>query len=141
VWRDVMDYAMQGERVDANPPPAGLVHVAARFDQLEPDRDEWFVEGTQIEHVVPVGSVAGRAHLESPANGAIFAIDPDIPASRQRIVLRARGAGSDERFVLPDGSIVAASEPYLWEPTRGHYAMALVAADGRVLDRAKIEVR
>ena len=141
VWRDVMDYVMQGEAPAIAAPPAGVVHIASRFNGLEPDRDEWFVEGTQVANVVQVASNAGRARLESPADGSIFAMDPDIPASRQRIVIRARGAGEDDRFVLPDGRRVAASEPYLWDPAAGKHALLLVAADGRVLDRAQVEVR
>jgi penicillin-binding protein 1C len=122
-------------------PPAGLVRELARFGGLEPDRDEWFLAGTQVDRVVRVAASDGRARLESPADGAIFAMDPDIPAARQRIVLRATGAGEGDRFVLPDGRAVPAAEPYLWDPTRGRQAVALVAADGRILDRASIDVR
>jgi penicillin-binding protein 1C len=141
VWRDVMDYVMQGQGPATTTPPAGVVHTAARFNGLEPDRDEWFVEGTQLANVVQVASNAGVPHLESPADGAIFAIDPDIPRDRQRIVLRAKGAGEDDRFVLPDGRTIAANEPFLWQPTRGTQSVTLVSSDGRVLDRAKIEIR
>ena len=141
VWREVMDYVMQGQGSATAMPPAGVVHTAARFNGLEPDRDEWFVDGTQLANVVQVASNAGGAHLESPADGAIFAIDPDIPGDRQRIVLRAKGASEDDRFVLPDGRTIAANEPFLWQPARGTQSVALVSADGRVLDRAKVQVR
>lgn len=141
VWRDVMDYVMQGVALEKIPAPGGVVHTPARFNDLEPDRDEWFVEGTQVANVVRIASAAGTARLESPSNGAIFAIDPDIPASRQRIVLRAKGAGDDDRFVLPDGRKVAANEPYLWKPVAGKQSVLLVAADGHILDRASVEVR
>jgi len=140
VWRDVMDYAMQGEApIPARAPP-GVVRTAARFGGLAPDREEWFIAGTQVERVVHVAA-GGRARLESPADGAIFALDPDIPAARQRIVLRASGAVAGDRFVLPDGHAAPADEPFLWDPARGRQAVALVAADGRLLDRASIEVR
>jgi penicillin-binding protein 1C len=141
VWRDVMDYAMQGLASEPATPPSGVIHTAARFNGIEPDRDEWFLDGTQVADVVQVASTAGGARLESPADGAIFAIDPDIPNTRQRILLRARGAGEDDRFVLPNGKIIAANEPYLWNPSRGVQAITLVSADGRILDRAKFEVR
>jgi penicillin-binding protein 1C len=141
VWRDVMDYVMQGSVPAEIAPPQGVVHTAARFNDLEPDRDEWFVEGTQLADVVRVVSSGGTARLESPSNGAIFAIDPDIPATRQRIVLRAKGAGDEDRFVLPDGRKVAANEPFLWQPSRGKQSFVLVSASGRVLDRSQIEIR
>jgi penicillin-binding protein 1C len=141
VWRDVMDYVMQGQAPSVATPPKGVAQMAARFNGLEPDRDEWFLDGTQVTDVVQVASNAGVPRLESPADGSIFAIDPDIPAPRQRILLRARGVGEDDRFVLPDGKTIAANEPYLWKPAHGVQAITLVSADGRILDRAKFEVR
>ncbi|HUL57274.1 MAG TPA: penicillin-binding protein 1C [Usitatibacter sp.] len=141
VWREVMDYVMQGVAPAPRVPPEGLVRTATRFDGIEPDRDEWFVAGTQVESVVRVVDNAGVARMESPSDGAIFAIDPDIPSGNQRILVRARGAAEDDRFLLPGGKQVAANEPYLWKPERGAQAIALVSADGRVLDRSKFEVR
>jgi len=141
VWRDVMDYAMRGAPVAARNPPQGLVRAAAHFDSIEPDREEWFIAGTELEHVVAVAAPSGHAHLASPADGAIYAIDPDIPATRQRILLRAKGAAEDDRFVLPDGRRVAAAEPFLWPPVPGRHVLALVAGDGRVIERARFEVR
>jgi penicillin-binding protein 1C len=142
VWRDVMDYAMQATQ--GNPPakpPSGLVHAMAHFDSLEPDREEWFVAGTQVERVVAVAAPAGHARLESPPDGSIYALDPDIPAGRQKILLRARGTGGGDRFVLPDGRRVGAAEPFLWQPVAGRHVLTLVAADGRVIERARFEVR
>ena len=141
VWRDVMDYAMRDERPSREEPPAGVVREVASFGGLESDRDEWFIAGTEVARVVRVAASEARAHLESPADGAIFAIDPDIPTERRRIVVRAAGAGDGDRFVLPDGRAVPADEPFLWDPARGKQAIALVAPDGRVLDRASIDVR
>src|SRR5262249_18146376 len=140
VWRDVMDYVMRDERPSREDPPAGVVREVANFGGLEPDRDEWFIAGTEVTRVVHVAASEARAHLESPTDGAIFAIDPDIPAGR-RLVVRAAGAGDGDRFVLPEGRAVPAGEPFLWDPSRGKQAIALIAADGRVLDRASIDVR
>jgi penicillin-binding protein 1C len=142
VWRDVMDYAMQGIRPDARPtPPPGLVHAVAHFGALEPDREEWFVAGTEVDRVLPVAAPAGHAHVASPPDGAIFAIDPDIPPDRQKILVRAKGASEQDRFVLPDGRSVAASEPFLWTPVSGRHVLSLVAAGGRVIERSRFEVR
>ncbi|APV52525.1 penicillin-binding protein 1C [Betaproteobacteria bacterium GR16-43] len=142
VWRDVMDHLQEGIRVDAPRAPEGVVHSHVRFaGELEPARDEWFLAGTQSEEVVAVAAPAGRPHLESPANGAIYAIDPDIPRSNQRILLRAKGTGEGERFLLPDGREIDATRPVLWNLVAGRHQVALRDAAGRVIDRASFEVR
>jgi penicillin-binding protein 1C len=141
VWRDVMDRLMEAGEGAATVPPAGIRLAHTRLGGLEPDRDEWFIDGTQVERVVALAPGAAQPLLDSPVNGSTFAIDPDIPPDNQRIVVRARGVRGGERLALPDGSEVAANEAYLWAPTRGRHQVALVASDGRVLDRASIEVR
>ncbi|QJR15086.1 penicillin-binding protein 1C [Usitatibacter palustris] len=142
VWRDVMDFMHANGVPGTTKPPEGVIHASVRFaNGLEPDREEWFVAGTQAASITAVATPAGKPRLEAPANGAIFALDPDIPGSRQRIVLRARGAEQDSRFVLPDGRKVAAAQPFLWNPAPGRHRVALVDGRGAELDHASFEVR
>jgi penicillin-binding protein 1C len=142
VWRELMDYLHASSMPGTPAPPAQLLRVPVRFEGgLEPDRDEWFIAGTQSELVARVEAPAGHAKLDSPADGAVYAIDPDIPAARQRIVLRAHGADPSSHFILPDGRQIAAARPFLWDPAAGHHRVALVDGAGRVLDQASFEVR
>jgi penicillin-binding protein 1C len=142
VWREVMDYLQEGVAPARREPPPGLVRQRVAYaGGLEPARDEWFVAGTESAVVTPVATVAGRARIESPANGAIYAIDPDIPAGRQRVTLTARGAGRGARFVLDDGQRVAAETPFLWLPSPGRREVVLVDGKGKELDRVRFEVR
>jgi penicillin-binding protein 1C len=114
------------------------VHFA---DGLEPDRDEWFLAGTEIATVTVVAAPAGRARLESPSNGAIYALDPDIPAAQQRLAVRARGAAPGTRFAFADGQSADATRTLLWEPAPGRHRIALTDATGRELDQVSFEVR
>ena len=53
--------------------------------------------GTEVSRVEVLQRNAATARITSPANGAIIALDPDIPAANQRIVLadtRRRGRSS-----------------------------------------------
>jgi hypothetical protein len=79
--------------------------------------------------------------IESPAAGAIYAIDPDIPRERQRITLSARGAQQGSSFLLEDGRRAPADAPYLWLPQPGVRRIALVDTDGKELDSVRFEVR
>jgi penicillin-binding protein 1C len=142
VWREVMDFLHDGGVPAGQAPPMGLVrqHVAYAGG-LEPERDEWFVAGTEMPKVTAVEAVAGRPRIDSPAAGAIYAIDPDIPRERQRIALTARGVQPGARFVLDDGRRVRADAPFLWLPQPGGRQIVLVDAAGNVLDRVRFEVR
>ena len=142
VWREIMDFLHEGSvPASANVPPGILRRHVAFEGNLEPDRDEWFVTGTETTRVIPVVAAAGRARIESPANGAIYAIDPDIPRDRQRITLRARGAPQGTSFLLEDGRQVPADAPFLWLPQPGAKQVALVDASGTEIDRVRFEVR
>jgi penicillin-binding protein 1C len=142
VWRDIMDFLHEG---DAPPPPAtppGLVRQRIAFEgNSEPGREEWFLAGTETARIVPVVAAAGRARIAAPANGAVYAIDPDIPRARQRITLSARGAQHGASFVLDGGRRVPADAPFLWLPQPGVRQVALVDASGTELDRVRFEVR
>jgi penicillin-binding protein 1C len=142
VWREVMDYLQDGTTPRAPEPPPGLVRQRIAFaGALEPDRDEWFIAGTETSRIVALESPATGPRIESPARGAIYAIDPDIPRERQRLVVSARGAPQGARFVLGDGRIVRADRPLLWLPEPGVREVVLESAGGEPLDRVSFEVR
>jgi len=142
VWREVMDFLHEGNLPASTVVPSGIVRRHVAFEgTIEPDRDEWFVAGTETARVIPVAATAGRARIVSPANGAIYAIDPDIPRGRQRITLTARGAQPGTSFLLEGGRRVPADVPFLWLPQPGARQIALVDAAGTEVDRVKFEVR
>jgi penicillin-binding protein 1C len=119
VWREVMDFLHEGDVPRAAVPPAGLVRQRVTYEGgIEPDREEWFVAGTETARIVPVPAVAGRPRIESPASGAIYAIDPDIPRERQRITLSARGA-QRERPSCSRRAPGARGRAFLWLPQPG----------------------
>jgi len=157
VWHEVMDY-LHRARPSAPPvPPAGVQRVALRFDdELEPAREEVFLAGTALTRVRVSGEAgntlraarggadAGVASIATPADGTIFALDPDIPPASQRVWLRAEGAGGAPAQRVSwrlDGKPLARGAEVSWLPWPGRHQFELVAADGRVLDRVGVEVR
>jgi penicillin-binding protein 1C len=142
VWREVMDFLHEGGLPGRPVPPAGAVRQRTTYaDGREPDREEWFLAGTETAKVVAVGAVAGRARISSPARGAIYAIDPDIPRERQRIAVAAGGAQPGAWLRFDDGRRVPADAPHLWLPQPGIRQVALVDSTGKELDRVRFEVR
>jgi penicillin-binding protein 1C len=108
---------------------------------VEWQHGEWFIAGT----APAVGRAAGVAPAETrisyPGEGAILALDPDIPPAMQRVFLNATGA-SDAVWVLDGKRLGKADVVLAWAPVPGKHMLQLVAnAGGRVLDSVQFQVR
>jgi penicillin-binding protein 1C len=137
-WRRIM--AMLHEHESSLPPvpPAGLLRAPVRFEPaLEPAREEWFLAGTETGPVVAPAE-ALRARIVAPPDGAIVALDPDIPAGNQKLRIRAERMPAGSRLLLGDAELAAES---WWTPERGAHELRLLAADGTELDRSRFQVR
>ena len=151
VWAAVVGYLHR--RLPSTPPatPAGVIETHVTFENnVEPARDDWFVRGTETPTVglaananAPAsrGSTRGAARIGSPADGTIFALDPDIPATRQRISFeRASGAPALTTWRL-DGKALGHSPHVPWLPWPGRHLLELLNGDGSVADSVRFEVR
>jgi len=132
-------------------PPPGVMHTRVTFENdVEPARDEWFLQGTQT----PVAALAanasaparrvstrGAAHIGAPTDGTIFALDPDIPASRQRISFERSSGTSTRSTQRLDGKTLGLAQRLLWLPWPGRHLLELVNADGSIADSVRFEVR
>jgi penicillin-binding protein 1C len=105
-WHELM-LALHRERPSRAPgAPAALVarHVAFA-PAIETPRDAWFLRGTEVSRVEVLQRNAATARITSPANGAMIALDPDIPPANQRIVLQTRGGAPDLEYYLNGRSL------------------------------------
>ena len=117
---------------------AGLARARVRFaPAIEPPRDELFLPGTAIGEVHLADALPLRPRIVAPADGALLALDPDIPTARQRVAVRTEGASASARLTV-DGRTTRVA---LWMPTPGVHTFALARADGQVLDRVRVTVR
>ncbi|GJH31518.1 penicillin-binding protein 1C [Paraburkholderia hospita] len=166
IWAAIVGYLHRRVPSVAPRVPAGVVQTRVRFDgNVEPARNEWFVDGTQTQTVglaanaISTGNATGIAnmprtsdktavsssnaapHIGSPTDGTLFALDPDIPAARQRIVFeRASGSSGRANWRL-DGKPLGRDERVLWLPWPGRHVLELVNADGSSADSVRFEVR
>jgi penicillin-binding protein 1C len=145
VWHALMLALEPRERASTPRVPAGLVRSAVRYQPaVEPARMDYFLAGRERGLVEAIGD-AGVARIESPQQGALLALDPDIDPRHQRVAIRVRGARSG-LLLRMDGQPLGdpaghAAALVLWAPARGAHELALEESSGRALDTVRFSVR
>ena len=127
---------------DVGPPtaPVGLVRQRVVFEGVAlPPVDEWFLAGKQ-QAVVHYEADAVAA-IVYPVDGTIVALDPDMPARVQQMILRARTGGEPLDWWLNGRRLAPAGEPVAWSPQRGRYRLELRTLGSEVRAHAAFEVR
>jgi penicillin-binding protein 1C len=129
VWREVV--AQLHARAPSNPPapPPGLVT----------QRGEWFLPGTQA--IAGSAAAAGSAKafgIQTPRDGSVVLLDPDIPLQAQRLVFV--GAPGQWRV---NGRVVGRGSVVHWLPRPGRHVLERRTGAGasEVVDRVAFEVR
>ncbi|SDP46853.1 penicillin-binding protein 1C [Ralstonia sp. 25mfcol4.1] len=147
VWHEVMEALHRGKPSRAPAMPAGVERVAVDFDDdLEPARDEVFLAGTAVPHIRigKPGKTQGTPAIASPADGTIFALDPDIPPAAQRVWFHADGLTGQTASAVTwrmDGKPLGKGGQVGWLPWPGRHRVQLVDAGGKVVHEIGIEVR
>ena len=140
VWLDLVSALHADAPSRAPAAPAGLRRAAVRFEGgVEAPRDEWFIAGTERRSVALADPIYDAPRIVSPVDGAIVALDPDMPAARQRIVWMAAGGGEDLSWRL-NGQAIGRGARLDWRPWPGRQRIELVEG-AQVVDRAMIDVR
>jgi penicillin-binding protein 1C len=150
VWRAVMDWLHRGDPQTGRPkrssvqpnPPAGLVETRLQFqNQLEPERREWFIAGTERREV-QLATQQALVKITYPAQGVIIALDPDIPPMRQAIPLRQSGqAAPNWQWRLDGKTLGRFAKVKHWLPQPGRHTLSLQDENGKPVDEVRFEVR
>ncbi len=150
VWREVMDWLHRGDpssgrpKVRSLPPPApaGVVLRPIRFDPpQEPPRREWFLAGTE-RSVIRSAAATTLARIAYPADGALIALDPDIPPERQRVAISfSAPPGKGWQWRIDNEPPRSTATAPLWLPRPGKHRLALLDEAGREQDATRFEVR
>ncbi|MGG1947832.1 penicillin-binding protein 1C [Trinickia sp. NRRL B-1857] len=161
IWAAIVEYLHR--RVPSTPPvaPPGVVQMRVSFERnVEPPRNEWFLKGTEMSTISLAADASGASArstsytpphsdnvqsaapgIGSPTDGTVFALDPDIPAARQRIVFERVGGASTRSAWRLDGKMLGHAERVLWLPWPGRHVLELVDAQGTSVDKVRFEVR
>ena len=139
VWRDVV--TALGDTGPPAPPP-GVERRAIRFaSALEAPRREWFVRGTALASVTPAPTAARRPRITSPVSGSVYALDPDIPADRQRLAVATSGDVAAHRLWLDTRDLGVATAQPLVLAAPGRHRLRLTDLAGRVIDQVVFTMR
>lgn len=147
IWHEVMAALHSGVRSEPPAMPAGVERVALTFDDnLEPARDEVFLAGTAMRRISvgTPGKTQGTPAIATPADGTIFALDPDIPPSAQRVWFHADGLTGQTANAVSwriDGKPLGKGGQVAWLPWPGKHRVQLLDAAGRAVHEIGIEVR
>ncbi|BDI03652.1 penicillin-binding protein 1C [Sphaerotilus microaerophilus] len=133
VWRALVQALHEGQPARPPTPPAGVVRqiTVAGDAPASGGVAEYFLAGTELArlrrgaHARVAGSTALQG-IASPRDGAIYALDPDIPPAVQRIVFEGE-AGS---WWL-DGRRLGQGARVAWPPWPGRHRLELRLAGGR----------
>ena len=148
IWREIIDHLHARQPSRAPNVPSGVVQREVVFaPAVEPARREWFVAGTESSAKVttismPTAEAAPR--VVAPADGTVIAPDPDIPASRQSMLVRV-DAPQATRVCMKLGAQSLAPcgvrEAMVRLPAPGRHQIRLETVDGALLAHASVEVR
>jgi len=142
VWLAIMSSLHREAPSPPPAPPPGAVLQEVRFEPpMEPGRREWFLAGTEMPITRLAVGANSRPRIQSPPQGMIAALDPDIPRENQAILFMAQGPTPRLRWLLDGKGLATAERPYKWSPTPGWHDLALVDADGRTHDQTRFQVR
>ena len=110
VWLEVMAWLHQAMPSLPPEPPSGVLARRVAFPrEVEPERVEWFLQGTEPGAAVQA-LAGGHPRILVPTSGTVIALDPDIPPAQQRIVFEAEKGGARLRWVLDGTDLGSAAD-------------------------------
>ncbi|HXK60217.1 MAG TPA: penicillin-binding protein 1C [Acidobacteriota bacterium] len=139
LWLEIMNYLHRDRPSRQPPPPSGLRLRKTNFPDLQVNREELYIRGTESETIEAVAVNAGQ-RIVYPVDGMILALDPDVPASRQIVVFEAE-AGEGVQWKLNGKELSERAAAVKWQPKVGKHQLVLETLDGRPLETVGFEVR
>lgn len=136
IWREMMEFLNERSPSPNPVPPPKLVSKYGYY----------YLEGTEPVSEPSIATlvedeVAPTPKILYPPNGLIVAVDPDIPPSKQRILLRSNIQEQGIYWFLNGAKLGSATKDIPWSPKNGKYKLSIGRDKNRLIDIVKFEVR
>jgi penicillin-binding protein 1C len=142
VWLEIMNYLHREKTSRAPKAPQGVVLSPVTFaKKIEPDRNEWFMTGTEPFDMVKKDTLHAKPRIVYPAEETYIVLDPEIPDDLQRVPFRFQPAAQKYEWVINDEQTGTSDSLFLWKPKRGRYIVTIVDKDNRIVDSVRFTVR
>ena len=143
VWLEIMNILHTAVGAPAPKPIPGVLAKSVQFKNgIEPERQEWFIKGSEPEIAIALNTRHEKPSIIYPAGGSIITLDPDIPEENQRISFQAQPEGRTFSWLLNERSIsTGMKSTYLWKPERGNHVLSIADHEHHILDSVTFIVR
>ncbi|TAN51853.1 MAG: penicillin-binding protein 1C [Methylococcaceae bacterium] len=132
-WLEIIDNLPAADAVP--PAPPGVIQQTVSLQPaIEPPRREWFLAGSETSLVQLGDARHAPPRIQSPSEGSVIALDPDIPPQNQAVFMIAHSAPAGSVFMLDGVRLATAAKPYKWQPAPGKHRLALLGTAGQELD-------
>jgi penicillin-binding protein 1C len=141
LWLELMNHLnREAASMRPEPPPGVVRSLVQAADGSAEVRAEWFIRGTEpAAPQVAAGGAAAR--IVYPPQGAILAVDPDIPSHLQRVFFISEGRTHGLIWMLDGRRLPGTPLKTGWTPVPGRHRLTLYDAAGRAVDAVRFQVR
>jgi len=145
VWLEIMNYLHHTGKSNHPALPESLLVKHISFEnKIEPDRNEWFIKGSEPMNELKDNVLSAdreNPRILCPSGGTIVALDPDIPEGHQLLFFEAQAASMKFDWIL-NGKNIGNSEAVIsWAPKQGAYKLSMVDKQNHIIDSVEFEVR
>jgi penicillin-binding protein 1C len=137
IWLALMNYLNSSAKEDARPMPKNVVRAALNDSQ----QTELFLAGTESSGSELKPIATRQVRITYPRDGEILSLDPDIPASNQRVRFEAEPENKNQHWILEDAKNNVVKKLVWWNPQTGKFKLTLRDSNGKALDAIQFEVR
>jgi penicillin-binding protein 1C len=143
IWNSVMRYIHDGVALNSSKflLPTNVIAQPISFVGVnEPERTELFLPGTQTKEIRLVSQAKQASNLIAyPVDGAIYAIDPDIPFAKQVLKFKPGASLPPNVQWRLNGKNIASG--VAWKLASGKHVLSVQNSNGLLLEQVKFEVR
>jgi penicillin-binding protein 1C len=141
LWVEMMNFLHKDKSSKPPVPPTGIQKQMVRFSGSAAWKEEWFLEGTVTDQVIPGDPQSLPGRIAYPAAGTVVVLDPDIPTGQQKMYFEASPPSDSFHWFLDEEKLGTASNLLVWTPTEGIHRLKLVEEKGLIVDQVTFFVR